>query len=190
MTLYWLLLTLYWLLLTLYWLLLTLYWLPKSVWDIQTQLEQIGTTKPKCGGGLDWMDGWMDPGTDWLLGHRLAVLTIWGNMLSNSIEKLYKCNQYEFATSEATNLIAHKESWHLPHTKIHTGEKNVKCNICDFMSVYKELRAFCRYTDFIFLMHMDAHWCSLVIIYADWFQFMLMVINPDLYWLLLIGDYW
>ena len=39
------------------------------------------------------------------------------------------------------------------------------------------------------LFYTDAYWtywCSSMIIYADWFQLMLMVINSDWYWLLLI----
>ena len=45
----------------------------------------------------------------------------------HSGEKSSKCNQCDFASSQASNLRT--------HLKTHSGEKSNKCNLCDFASV-------------------------------------------------------
>ena len=75
---YWLSTDFNWLSTDFYWLSTDFYW-PSSDCQIQSgafkhSLEQIRTTKAICGWDGMGLDGWPDPGTDWLLEHRLAVL--------------------------------------------------------------------------------------------------------------------
>ena len=46
----------------------------------------------------------------------------------NSGEKSKKCNQCDYASSDASNLRA--------HLKMHSGEKPNKCNQCDYASAH------------------------------------------------------
>ena len=49
-----------------------------------------------------------------------------GENQTHSGEKLHKCNQCDFPSSQADDLRR--------HLKTHSGEKSNKCNQCDFAS--------------------------------------------------------
>ena len=52
---------------------------------------------------------------------------IWGDIWQSTVEKKSnKCNQCDYASSDASNLRT--------HLKTHSGEKPSKCNQCDFAS--------------------------------------------------------
>ena len=54
------------------------------------------------------------------------TVDLMAHMKMHSGEKTNKCNQCDYASSEAGNLRK--------HLKTHSGEKSNKCNQCDFAS--------------------------------------------------------
>ena len=50
--------------------------------------------------------------------------TLRAHLKRHSGEKSYKCNQCDFASSQASNLRR--------HLKTHSGEKSYKCNQCNY----------------------------------------------------------
>ena len=106
----------------------------------------------------------------------LLIQTIRGNMLSNSIEKLYKCNQCEYATSKATNLIAHKKL---------TPEKRMSsatyATLCQYINSSE------HFSDIHILFLINNAMCWLTLIDDDWcFLCWLMLFNSDWCWCWLI----
>ena len=45
---------------------------------------------------------------------------------TNNVKKMYKCNQCQYTSSDASHLRR--------HLKTHSGEKSNKCNQCDYAS--------------------------------------------------------
>ena len=61
----------------------------------------------------------------------LPPLVMDQNLKTHSGEKSNKCNQCDFASSQAANLRR--------HLKMHSGEKSAnKCNQCDFVTAWPQ----------------------------------------------------